>query len=72
MAFDFYRTMDITSRNAHSRSMSLDPTTVDLVGERIATALCLDKPAEVRNKKQGFYVPFHAKDAKKYDHHEQV
>ena len=27
LSFDFYRSHEITSRNAHSRTMSLDPTT---------------------------------------------
>ena len=38
-----------------------------MVEERIVQVLYLDKPAEVRSKQKGFYVPFHTKDGKRYN-----
>lgn len=61
LSFDFQFARTTTSR-AVSRAVSLDANTKDIVGERIAACLYLDKPKEVINRKKGFYVPFHMKD----------
>ena len=49
-----------------------DPRDKELIEERIASALYLDKPSQVNLIKQGFMVPFHMKDAKRHSPEKQI